>query len=458
MNRAAIYCRVSTDEQAKHGYSIGAQLESLRKYAAEHDYTVVDEYVDEGVSARKSYKKRPKLMLLLQAVENDKIDTILFIKLDRWFRNVQNYYEVQPILDAHHVAWVATEEDYETVTAAGRFKVNIMLSVAQDEADRTSERIRFVFDQKKAKGELVSGSVPLGLKIENKKIVIDEETVQIARAIFQHYIDSRSIKGTLLHIMNTFQRSISRDGIAKLLKNPRMAEYGVVTQEMFNTVQQIMKETSKKKYPKSDRVYLFSGLCVCAVCGRKMRVTKSNKNMVTIMYGCTRHQLEGDFACTNRRTTHERDIEAFLLDNIVEIARQYNVAVAARKTEVPSADPAAIKRKMEKLKDLYLNDLIDREMYEADYRALQNQLQYIPESNKEINIEDIENAKEVYSMLSKENKAVFWHRIIDKIYIDQDRHMRVELLMPYAAVPNGSTSYGIKEYFQMVKDSTIKTD
>ena len=459
MNRAAIYCRVSTDEQAKHGYSIEAQLHSLRQYAKEHDYTVVDEYVDEGVSARKSYKKRPKLMLLLQAVENEKIDTILFIKLDRWFRNVQNYYEVQPLLDRHNVSWVATEEDYETVTASGRFKVNIMLSVAQDEADRTSERIRFVFDQKKSKGELVSGSVPLGLKIENKKIVIDEETVHIARAIFQNYIDTRSIKGTIVYVVNTFQRSISRDGVAGILKNPRMVEYEVVTQEQFDTVQKILKETSKKKYPKSDRVYLFSSLCVCDECKRKMRATTSNKSKVTVMYGCSRHQISGNASCSNRRCTHERDIEAYLLENIVDIAKKYNVNVSARKREASSVDPAAIKRKLEKLKDLYLNDLIDRDIYETDYKALQNQLhQYIPESDKEINIEDIETAKEVYKLLSKENKSVFWHRIIDKIYIDKDKNIRVELLMPYGAVPNGSTSYGIKEYFEKVKDGTIKND
>ena len=79
-------------------------------------------------------------MRLLSDVEAGKIDLILFIKLDRLFHNVADYYEVQKILDAHGVHWQTVLEDYETITSSGQFKVNIMLSVAQNEADRTSEK------------------------------------------------------------------------------------------------------------------------------------------------------------------------------------------------------------------------------------------------------------------------------------------------------------------------------
>ena len=148
MNRVALYCRVSSEEQVRHGYSLGAQLTALKEYAKKHRYAVMGEFVDEGISARKSYKKRPALLRLLEAVQDDQVDIILFIKLDRWFRNVKAYYQVQPILDQHNTAWQAILEDYETVTASGRLKVNIMLSVAENEADRTAERIKFVFEDK----------------------------------------------------------------------------------------------------------------------------------------------------------------------------------------------------------------------------------------------------------------------------------------------------------------------
>lgn len=70
------------------------------------------------------------------------IDIILFIKPDRWFRNVADYYEPQRILGAHHVQWIATDKNYDTTTSNGRLHLNIKLSIAQEESDRTSERIK----------------------------------------------------------------------------------------------------------------------------------------------------------------------------------------------------------------------------------------------------------------------------------------------------------------------------
>ena len=101
--RAALYIRVSTEEQAKHGYSLEAQEKKLKAYSKEHGYKVADIYIDEGKSARKAYTKRPEFMRMMDDVKADKIDVILFIKLDRWFRNIYDYYKIQEILDAHGV-------------------------------------------------------------------------------------------------------------------------------------------------------------------------------------------------------------------------------------------------------------------------------------------------------------------------------------------------------------------
>ena len=196
MKRVALYARVSTEEQAMHGYSIGAQVDALREYSKQHNYYIVGEYVDEGISARKSYKKRPALLELLQAVQDDRVDLILFIKLDRWFRNVAAYYQVQPVLEEHNVAWQAILEDYETLTASGRMKVNIMLSVAENEADRTSERIRFVQDAKRAKGEPLNDKAPVGFVYDHNEKCFkeDQDTIQAAKDVFQWFIDTRSVK------------------------------------------------------------------------------------------------------------------------------------------------------------------------------------------------------------------------------------------------------------------------
>ena len=108
--RAALYIRVSTEEQAKKGYSLPAQREDLEEFAKKNGYTVAGCYIDEGKSARKKYANRKEFMRMLEDVKAGRIDVILFIKLDRWFRSVADYYKIQEILDAHNVAWKTTPE------------------------------------------------------------------------------------------------------------------------------------------------------------------------------------------------------------------------------------------------------------------------------------------------------------------------------------------------------------
>ena len=95
VRRAALYIRVSTEEQAKQGYSIPAQREDLEGYARRNGLAVAGVFVDEGKSARKRYTARPAFMQMLEMVKAGEIDVILFIKLDRWFRSIADYYEVQ---------------------------------------------------------------------------------------------------------------------------------------------------------------------------------------------------------------------------------------------------------------------------------------------------------------------------------------------------------------------------
>lgn len=144
--RVALYVRVSTEEQARHGLSVETQTETLRKWAKDNGHTVVGEYIDAGISGKKPYSKRPELSRFMRDLESGvKVDALCFVKLDRFYRSVKLYYQAMSVLEKYGVAWQAINEDYETVTASGRFKVNIMLSVAENEADRTSERIKAVY-------------------------------------------------------------------------------------------------------------------------------------------------------------------------------------------------------------------------------------------------------------------------------------------------------------------------
>ena len=118
--RVVLYIRVSTDEQARHGYSLGAQREALREFCDTFQCQIVAEYSDDGVSARKEIRRRPGLLRVLEAVKAGGVDYVLFIKLDRWFRSVREYYRVQDVLEAAGTNWKAILEDYDTSTTNGR--------------------------------------------------------------------------------------------------------------------------------------------------------------------------------------------------------------------------------------------------------------------------------------------------------------------------------------------------
>ena len=139
--RVDLYIRVSGQEQAIKGLSLEAQQEALEEYARERGWVIVGIYIDAAKTARKRFGKRTNFLRMLEDVKQDKVDLILFTRLDRWFRSVADYYKVMEILDAHNCGWLTTQEQYDTTTAGGRLYINLRLSIAQNEADLCRERI-----------------------------------------------------------------------------------------------------------------------------------------------------------------------------------------------------------------------------------------------------------------------------------------------------------------------------
>lgn len=447
LKRAALYARVSTEEQAMHGVSLDAQKERLVQYAKENNLTIVDIYVDEGISARKRYTHRTEFMRMIDDVKAKKIDVVLFIKLDRWFRNIADYYEVQAILDRHKVQWIATEEDYDTTTANGRLALNIKLAIAQDEADRTSERIKFVFKNMVKEGRVISGRTPLGFKIENKHVVLDEETVPIVKDMFQKYIDIRSVKATSRYLLEKYKRSIDVKTIKKMLTNRwyigeayEIRDWcpAIIDKQTFELAGKIL-ETRSARYDgtRSDRVYLFTGLVFCECCGRRMttyscsNTRKDGTKLDFIYYRCPAHTMQ---ICEMPSQINQTKLEKWLFENVCYEAEQYNLHIEnRRKISAPkTVDTSAIMRKIEKLKDLYLNDLIPKELYERDYislsKALSDAEKAVAKEEKLVDMKQFENFHEVYGQLSEESKKAFWSRALRKISVSKDGHFSLEFV------------------------------
>lgn len=429
--RAAIYVRVSTKEQKEHGISVDNQIDALTQYCSDNGIAIVGIYNDAGISARKKYKNRPALLQLLNDCQNKKIDIILFTKLDRWFRNVGDYYEVQSVLDECKVPWKAIWEDYTTENSEGVFKVNIMLSVAQAEADRTSERIKAVNEFRRANGQYTSGTAPYGYKVVNSKVVIDEEKKEAVKTFFETFLLTYSTSESV-SAMREKGLSPSRNTIYRMLRNP--AYYGnacgfpcepYITKEEWERIQLVVGSRQIRSTKKANEYY-FTGMIKCKKCGRAYSGKtshKKNKNGTVNKqkyYVCHAGLLH---RCENRKSKTEKIIESFLINNIEEMLKDYNKSLLVAPDDNKNENDKkrkAIQNRIKRIGDRYEMDEITREEYIEKVNALKIELSLIPEDTKKEPKSLPGNWKDIYEELEPKYKRSFWQSVIKTIYIEGD--------------------------------------
>lgn len=423
MKRAAIYVRVSTAEQRDKGLSVDSQIEALKAFCEDKGYSVAGIYNDAGISARKRYTKRPALLQLCDDCRCGKVDIILFTKLDRWFRSVADYYEVQTVLDQAKVPWRAIWEDYETETSAGQFKVNIMLSIAQAEADRTSERVKAVNNYRRAQGLCTYGAAPTGYVSRKGRLLIDEEKQEAVQAFFDCYLKTLCLADAIRTI-HSYGVNISRDTAYKILKNPtyygdahghKCAAY--ITKEQHDYIQNAIARRTRTPKTK-DTVYLFSGLCKCKSCGYNigggMRSAYSGKELRKYKYYRCPHGAK--LTCANTRTVSERNLEKYLLDNLDSILANFRskAVLDAKGRNTHAKEIKALESKIKRIGDRYENDEITKDEYTKKVNDIRKQIQALDIPQKPIKeIEMPDDWKTLYSQLDDNHKKQFWNRIID---------------------------------------------
>lgn len=449
----ALYVRVSTEEQAVNGDSLRTQREELTRYALANGFHIYGIYEDDGFSA--TNLKRPALQRLLKDVEQNKINRILITKLDRLSRGVRNYYKVLDVLDEHQVFWQTIFEKYDSSTANGRLHINIMLSVAENESAQTSERIRSVFKTKIENKELIAGKIPIGLKKEDKKLIIDENKKQIVLDAFQFYKETTSAYQTFqkldlkypelqLNYMRTYRILTN-----KLYIGVKETKYGDITdfcpaiidEITFENTQRLLQKNARKKSSNNSDGYLFQGMLKCAECGYTLGGKFYSKNIESSRYYyiCKRHHLS--LKCNCKTNFNEQKIEQILLREFdIQLKKHitdYEYKQKNYKKTDRSKEISSLENKLNKLKDLYVRDLIRIEDYEKDYKEYITQLEtlYKEQEKNEYNISD--NSSELlksflksnflsgYKLLTRTEKRRIWLSIIDYITLDKDYNMKI---------------------------------
>ena len=342
---------------------------------------------------------------------------------------------------------IAILENFETESANGRMIVNMMLTIAENEADRTSERIKFVFANKISKGEAITGRVPIGYKIVDHRYQPDPEKAPIVRDLFQQYEERSSAYGAVEFVSRTYGVNIPIQTAFSIMRNhiylgcfrdnPNFCE-PLVSEEQFNRVQALMKSRSIR-HNQSGQTYAFSGLLICSNCGRKMAGSRYKRaNTLYLYYRCNAAYFRADF-CTRRGQIRESWLEDWLLENIgTELENQRLEAEAKaqeQKQKRKEPDRASILRKLNRLKDLYVNEVIDLNQYKTDYAKYTAQLEEADAAEAKAKAEKAPNFQGIkekvsgieyfYKNLQPDERQAFWRGLVREIRVDPDDKLHI---------------------------------
>lgn len=454
IERVACYIRVSSQEQKLHGISLDAQIDKLTEYAKAHGLKIVEWYKDEGVSGRKLIKNRPELQRMLNDAHARKFDRIIFIKLDRFFRSVAEYHECMKYIDP--VIWTATEEKYDLSTANGRAFVNMKLTIAELEADQTGERIKIVNEYKIKTGQALTGTQSQGIAYTVKKIygikrvVKDPDTQDMVADYINYFLIHQNKKQALEFIKDKYNTTVSYNTMGKVLTdtkicgfykgNPEYCE-PYVDAETFQKIQVILSKNIKTSTTK--RVFLFSGLIKCPICGcvlagecntNRTQHRPSGKSYTytteLYTYRCNKHAI--NHLCTNSKRYNEKKLEKELLDSFDQYVNDYITTVNVADNRADS-DNEAINKRIKEVKTEMANSVksfnkgrMTEAEHDKEYTTLEAELNELmaklePYKERDLTIyEELIKSdwKALYEALNRENKRAFWRKYLQGISVD----------------------------------------
>lgn len=315
--KVALYIRVSTQEQAKEGYSIGEQTDRLQKYAEAHGWIVANVYVDAGHSG--ANQNRPALQEMIFDVKAGKIDKVVVYKLDRLSRSQKDTLEIiEDVLLKNNCDFESMTEKFDTSTSFGKAMVGILAVFAQLEREQIKERMSMGLEARIKEGKWRGGStVPFGYDYDQALgyLVVNEYEAMIVKEIFNRYVSGVKLR--------TIQRQFQEEGYALrsgrtdtrnfryIMSNKTYLGYlrfkdkwikgnhdPIIDEETFNRANELLmigKEIDMKLNPSGVRehVTVLGGLLWCKHCGgRYSKCLTGNKQYgYNQKYGCySRHK------------------------------------------------------------------------------------------------------------------------------------------------------------------------
>ena len=388
-----LYMRVSTEDQAREGFSLPEQKERLEAYCKFKDFVIKDYYTDAGISA-KTGNYRPEFERLKEDIKSKKINTIIALKQDRITRSIFDWEELMRFLEENDAYLDCVNDDINTTNANGKMVSRILMSVSQQEIERTSERTKVGLAGAIKQGH-IPHQAPLGYKHENKKLVIDHLTKDVVIRIFELYHKGMSYQkiSTLFNKEQVLGKTNWRDSSivaileneiykgdfvhGKRTKHPTYYENVVepiVSKEMWEECQ-VQKKKNSKSYQRT-LTYLFLQKLRCPKCNRILGGKATQKKNGNIYYYYYCHDCKINFK--------ESLVEEYFNDFVNElveydsVVNQFFLPMIKQKFDEPQEelkrDINKQKDKLERIKRAYINGVFSLEEYNDERMLVESAL------------------------------------------------------------------------------------
>ena len=389
-----LYMRVSTEDQAREGFSLPEQKERLEAYCKFKGFVIKDYYTDAGISA-KTGNYRPEFERLKEDIKSKKINTIIALKQDRITRSIFDWEELMRFLEENDAYLDCVNDDINTTNANGKMVSRILMSVSQQEIERTSERTKVGLAGAIKQGH-IPHQAPLGYKHENKKLVIDYLTKDVVIRIFELYHKGMSYQkiSTLFNKEQVLGKTNWRDSSivaileneiykgdfvhGKRTKHPTYYENVVepiVSKEMWEECQ-VQKKKNSKSYQRT-LTYLFLQKLRCPKCNRILggKATQKKNGNIYHYYYC--HDCKINFK--------ESLVEEYFNDFVNElveydsVVNQFFLPMIKQKFDEPQEelkkDIIKQKDKLERIKRAYINGVFSLEEYNDERKLVESALE-----------------------------------------------------------------------------------
>ena len=440
---AGIYIRVSTEDQAREGFSLGEQEEKLKQLCNYKSYEVYKVYCDAGISA-KDMEHRPKFQEMLKDMKDGKINYIVAYKLDRVTRSVRDLEELISQLEKYNTYLVCDRDDVNTSTANGRFFVRMLTVLSQLEIEIVSERTKFGLNGAIKSGHL-PGPVALGFKKDgNRKTIIDPSTAPIVKRVFDLYLQGK----TFLQISNIFNKEDVLNKkwkdthIERIINNKlymgdyemykRLKEWKDVEPIIYMNVVdpiipryiweecQAQKIINQRTYTR-DRVYTFFQKLKCPKCGKIMKCKGSGgRKRKYVYYNCE------DCKENIRESYVEEEFEK-IVGQLLRFDNEYNqlflplFADKDRPFDKSDIEKEIINltKQKERIKKAYMSEVVELDDFKEDLKVINERL--------DILTKQLEREKDLKSRNRFTPEKVMADRDIQRIFMQNGKDVSLFL-------------------------------